>query len=118
MLLTSLPQSYLSFIHSLQRQPQITLQSLITNLIQEETFIKDTSSTFKNTSALYVEKRFNFQEKQKNQFYNKNFRRSLSSKKRLVAPNYLRRNTLQLKRNVFIVRNPNITLKIIELKLL
>jgi hypothetical protein len=54
----SLPPSYRSFVSSLRRQPGYTLQSLITNLIQEETVMKDLSlSTYsENASALYMRK--------------------------------------------------------------
>jgi len=43
MLKKSFPQNYQSFICSLKRQARINLQSLITNLIEEETLIKDMS---------------------------------------------------------------------------
>ena len=51
-LMRSLPPSYRSFISSLRRQPGITLQSLITDLIQEETLMKDMNLNMDNTSAL------------------------------------------------------------------
>lgn len=48
---------YRSFISSLRGQPSSTLQSLITNLIQEGTLRKDIKLTFENTSAYYVRKK-------------------------------------------------------------
>jgi len=63
-LMRSLPPSYKSFINSLRRQLGITLQSLITDLIQEEMLMKNMSLTSNGTSALYVEKKFsNFRKK-------------------------------------------------------
>ena len=78
MLMRRLPQNYQPFIRSLRRQAGLTLQTLITDLIQEETFIQDTSSTSKNKSALYVGKK-NFN-KSKKPYFNKNFKTSSDSK--------------------------------------
>jgi len=41
----------------MQRKLGITLQSLITDLIQEETLMKNMSLTFDSTSILYVGKK-------------------------------------------------------------
>jgi hypothetical protein len=40
-IMRSMPPSYKTFISSLMKQPNLTLQSLITNLIQEETLMKE-----------------------------------------------------------------------------
>jgi hypothetical protein len=40
-IMKSMPPSYETFISSLMRQPNLTLQSLITNLIQEKTLMKE-----------------------------------------------------------------------------
>ena len=71
-LMQSLRPSYASFISSLRRQPGITLQSLITDLIQEETLMKNMSLTSDSTSTLYVRKKIsNFGKKP---YLNKNFK--------------------------------------------
>ena len=78
MLMKSLPQNYQSFICSLRRQAGLTLQTLITDLIQEEIFIKDMSSTSDNTSTFYVGKKiFN---KGMKSYFSKNFKTNLDSK--------------------------------------
>jgi len=53
----SLPPSYTSFIHSYKRQQGITLQSLIIDLIQEKTLIKDIGSTLENASIFFFERK-------------------------------------------------------------
>lgn len=57
MLMRSLPHNFHSFLCFLTRQPRLTLQTLITDLIQEDTFIKDPSPTLENTTTLYVGKK-------------------------------------------------------------
>ena len=57
-LIQSLPPSYRIFISSLRRQLSITLQSLITDLIQEETLMKDMNWNNENQLALYTKRKF------------------------------------------------------------
>lgn len=78
MLMRSLPHSYQSFIRSLRGQAGLTLQTLITDLMQEETFISDANSTSENTSALFVGKKF--YNKNRKPYVNKNFKTSSDSK--------------------------------------
>jgi hypothetical protein len=52
----SMPFSHRTFITSMWRQPNITLQSLITNL-QKEVLMKFVTHTTDSMSALYVGKR-------------------------------------------------------------
>jgi hypothetical protein len=40
-IMRSMPPSYKTFISSLMKQPNLTLQSLIANLIQEKTLMKE-----------------------------------------------------------------------------
>jgi len=77
-LMRSLLPSYRSFISSLRRQLGITLQSLITDLIQEETLMKDMNLNMDNTSALYVGKKQFYNNKKQN--YNKNYKKFPNSK--------------------------------------
>jgi hypothetical protein len=55
-LMRSMPPSYRTFIGSSRRQPNLTLQSMITNLIQEETLMKNLSLILDNTSSLCIKK--------------------------------------------------------------
>ncbi len=52
-----MPQSYRNFIKSMLNQQRLSLQSLITDLIQEETLMKSLNSSIASISALYVGKR-------------------------------------------------------------
>lgn len=56
-LMKSVPNSYRTFISSLRRQAYLRLQSLITNLIQEENLNKNINTIEKITSALYARKK-------------------------------------------------------------
>ena len=104
MLMRSLPQNYQPFIRSLRRQPGLTLQTLITDLIQEETFIKDSSPTSENTSALYVgRKNFN---KGKKSYFNKNFRISSDSKGESSGYKPLEKKILAKEKKCFYCKKP------------
>ena len=77
-LMRSLPPSYRIFISSLRRQPGITLQSLITDLIQEETLMKDMNWNNENQSALYTKRKF--YNNSKKPYLNRNFHKGENSK--------------------------------------
>jgi hypothetical protein len=112
-LMRSLPSSYTTFICSYMKQQGITLQSLITDLIQEETLMKDIGSTSENTSALYVGKKFC--NNSKKPYFNKKFKSS-QIKKVKAALNLLRKMISILSRSVFIAKNWDILSKIAESK--
>jgi len=57
-LVRSMPPSYRTFISSLRRQPNLTLQSLIIELNQKETLMKDTNLHNESSLALYVGKKY------------------------------------------------------------
>jgi hypothetical protein len=93
-LMGSLPPSYRVFISSLRRQPDITLQYLITDLIQEETLMKDMSLTSESQSALYTKRRF--YNNGKKPYMNKRFQKGENSKR------FERKNESMDKRSCFI----------------
>jgi hypothetical protein len=53
-----MPPSYRTFISSLRRQPNLTLESLIIDLIQKETLMKDMNLHNVSSLALYVGKKY------------------------------------------------------------
>jgi hypothetical protein len=55
---SSMPPSYRTFISSLRRQPNLTLQSLIIDLIQKETLMKDMNLHNESSLALYLGKKY------------------------------------------------------------
>lgn len=52
-----MPQSYRNFIKSMRNQHWLSLQSLITDLIQDETLMKFFNSSIDSISALFVGKK-------------------------------------------------------------
>jgi hypothetical protein len=72
-LMRSMPPSYRTFISSLRRQPNLTLQSLIIDLIQKETLMKDMNLHNESSLALYVGKKFSKYNNKKFTKYNKSF---------------------------------------------
>jgi len=94
----SLPPSCRVFISSLRRQPNITLQSLITDLIQEETLMKDMSWNNESQSALYTKRKIYNYGTKKN-FLSKRFHKATKVK----APNILKETKMnhQDKRSCF-----------------
>ena len=117
MLMRSLPQNYQPFIRSLQRQELgLTLQTLITDLIQKETFIKDTSPTSEKNQHSMLERRIST--KARNLTLTRTLKQVQIQKERAVAPNLLRRRFLQQRKSVFTAKSPDITLKTVESKLL
>lgn len=104
MLMRSFPQTYQSFIRSLRRQVGLTLQTLITDLIQEETFIKDMSSTSNNNSALYVGKK-SF-DKNKKPSFNKNFNKASDSKGESSGYIPFEKKTLAAEKKCFYCKKP------------
>jgi len=95
-LMRSLPSSYRFFITSLRRQPGITMQSLITNLIQEETLMKNISVTIDSTSTLYVGKKF--QKFGKKLYHNKQFKKGKSTNSKF----YEKKNVMNDKKCFFL----------------
>jgi hypothetical protein len=57
-LMRSMPPNYKTFISPLRRQLHQTLQSLITNLIQRETLMKDMNLDNESSSTFYASKRY------------------------------------------------------------
>ena len=104
MLMRSHPQTYQPFIHSLRRQVGLTLQTIVTHLIQEETFIKDTSPTSENKSALYVGKK-NFN-KSKKPYFNKNFKTSSDSKGESSGSKPFEKKILAIEKKCFYCKKP------------
>lgn len=85
-LMRSMPPSYRMFISSLRRQPNLTLQSLITDLIQEETLMKNLNLSPDNTSALYTRKSGpNYSRKSA---FNRNPKKFLNSKGESSSKNF------------------------------
>ncbi len=56
-LMKNMPWSYRTFISSLKKQPNFTLQTLIIDLIQEETLMKDMHSNDDDGSILITKKK-------------------------------------------------------------
>jgi hypothetical protein len=67
----SMPARYQTFISlGLRRQPNLTLQSLINDLIQEKTFMKNLNLTTDNMLALYIGKIYpNYKRKLKKELW-------------------------------------------------
>jgi hypothetical protein len=72
-LMRSMPPSYRTFISSLRRQPNLTLQSLIIDLIQKETLMKDMNPLKESSLALYAGKKYSKYNNNKFAKYNKSF---------------------------------------------
>jgi hypothetical protein len=72
-LMRSMPRSYRTFISSLRRQPNLTLQSLIIDLIQKETLMKDMNLHNESSLALYAGKKYSKYNNNKFTKYNKSF---------------------------------------------
>ena len=116
MLMRSLPQNYQSFIRSLHRQARLTLQTLITDLIQDETFIKDMSSTLTIHQYFMLKRRFST--KARNLTLITTLRQVQIQKEKVVATNLLKRRLLQLRKCIFTAKNLDTTLETAELELL
>lgn len=71
-LIRSLPPIYRTFVSSLRRHSGVTLQSLITVLMQKETLMKDINLTVENTAALYVQKKSSYNNNIKRTYFNNN----------------------------------------------
>jgi hypothetical protein len=72
-LMRSVPPSFRTFISSLRRQPNLTLQSLIIDLIQKETLMKDMNLHNESSLALYVGEKYSTYNNKKCTKYNKFF---------------------------------------------
>jgi hypothetical protein len=72
-LVRSMPPSYRTFISSLRRQPNLTLQSLIIELNQKETLMKDMNLHNESSLALYAGKKYSKYNNNKFTKYNKYF---------------------------------------------
>ena len=103
-LMRSLPPSYRSFISSLRRQPGITLQSLITDLIQEETLMKDMNLNMDNTSALYVGKKHFYNNKKPH--YNKTYKKFSNSKDESSSQPFEKKKNYSVDKKCFYCKKP------------
>lgn len=103
-LMRSLPTSYRIVIRSLRRQPNLTLQTLITELLQEEKIIKDLEPPTTHTSALYAGKRNYKFNKYKTKFVPNINRANTSSSSK---PNFNFQNAKKGKPICFICKRDN-----------
>ncbi len=69
----NIPPNYRTFISPLRRQLHQTLQSLLTNLIQKETLMKDMNIHNESSSTLYARKKYSKYNSNKFTKYNKTF---------------------------------------------
>jgi hypothetical protein len=90
--------SYRLFISSFQQQPNLSLQSLILDLLQEETFMKKLGSASYSLNALYVGKRPTPTKFKNNKFLMKN---SFQSKGKDPHTLFDKKNTIKTTKTRF-----------------